>query len=141
MMLKSHQLSILLFLFITLGTSACTRITTLTKNPTSTGSSPSGASVITSITPGPNSTPPAPLPSGTASLQLNWATVTGEQDGIYIEASIDGTNYTQVQSLPADAITTTLTGLKEKTLYYMRIRSFNGAGNSPYTAVLSTTTN
>jgi hypothetical protein len=79
-------------------------------------------------------------PSGgsaaTGKVTLSWSANAGEQQGFLIEQSSDGTNFTQVQTVPDGTNTATITGLLDGATYSFRIRGYNASGDSPYTSIV-----
>ncbi|MBK7964627.1 MAG: lamin tail domain-containing protein [Bacteroidetes bacterium] len=78
-------------------------------------------------------TPPVAPPAPTTltfsavtnnSMSLDWVDATGEI-GYIVERSLDGINYVQVASLPANTITYAAAGLSAGTTYYWNVYSFN----------------
>jgi hypothetical protein len=66
-------------------------------------------------------------------MTLSW-TNPGGQDGTYIEYSMDGVRFQEVQidpPLSASATQYTVTGLRDGTTYHFRARSYNAGGVSP----------
>ena len=75
------------------------------------------------------------------SIDLTWIDNSDNEDGFKIESSLDGsTGWTQITSVPANAITYSDGGLSCETAYYYRVRAYNIAGNSAYTNVSNATT-
>jgi hypothetical protein len=94
-------------------------------------------------------TPPTPpiAPSALAvtsvtssSISLSWTDNASNESGFAVERSSDGTNFTQVATLGANASSYTGSGLASNTTYWFRVRAYNSAGSSAYTAVVSATT-
>ena len=89
-------------------------------------------------------TPPA-APSGLTAvgvgqtIVLNWVDNSSNEDGFHIERSTDGISYTQIATVGAGVISYTNTTFQGSTLYFYRVRAFNGAGNSAYSNVASLT--
>jgi hypothetical protein len=68
----------------------------------------------------------------TTSIQLTWANPSpNTATGIKILRSTDGTNFTQITTVPANATTYTDTGLMRGATYYYRVVATNQAGDSP----------
>jgi hypothetical protein len=92
------------------------------------------------------STPPADPSSLGASapthdrVDLNWSDNAGDETGFRIERSTDGSSFSQIATLGANASSYSDTGRAASTLYYYRVRAYNGAGNSGYSNVASATT-
>jgi hypothetical protein len=76
----------------------------------------------------------AEVPKG--QVQLAWNAITGEQDGFNIEASPDGITYTKVATV-TDVRAATITGLLKGKTYSFRISGYNSAGQSPYSAIIT----
>jgi hypothetical protein len=70
---------------------------------------------------------------GGTQVQLTWTNPTGGQPatGIKILRSIDGVNYTPVNTVARDVNTYTDTGLTPATVYHYRVVATNQAGDSP----------
>ncbi|HEV3237958.1 MAG TPA: fibronectin type III domain-containing protein, partial [Gemmataceae bacterium] len=103
--------------------------------------------VVYGLTPAANAVPNAPVLSATAlsgsSINLTWTDSTTSPNtatGYLIEQSTDGVTFTQVTTAPAGATSLAIGGLASSTLYYFRIRGFNGQGNSQYSNIASATT-
>lgn len=75
------------------------------------------------------------------SIAVTWGNVADEA-GYRIERRRDGTSdaWTQVATTGANVTRFDDTGRSPSTTYLYRVRAFNGAGNSPYSAVASATT-
>jgi hypothetical protein len=78
-------------------------------------------------------------PNTETSITLNW-TLGGTRtaEGFYIERSADGINFTQIAQV-GNVATYNATGLAVNTLYYFRIRAFNGFAVSAYSNIVSDT--
>jgi hypothetical protein len=116
----------------------CTLVVTFT--PVAAG--PATENLVLAYTPAGASTPKSATisltgKSMTGVVQLAWAAYPGEQDGFLIEHSLDNVTFTQILQLPATAGAATVSGLSTGQTHYFRIRSFNGAGDSPYAATVS----
>jgi hypothetical protein len=70
---------------------------------------------------------------GGTQVQLTWTNPTGGQPatGIKIFRSIDGVNYTLVNTVARDVTSYTDTGLTPATLYHYQVRATNQVGDSP----------
>jgi hypothetical protein len=75
----------------------------------------------------------------TSSLTLNWTDDLTDQTGVHIYRSTDGTHYTQVATLAANATTWSDVNLTAGTGYFFEVASFNTAGETPASAVGATT--
>ncbi len=85
-----------------------------------------------------NSTTSTPSPTQSATplnVNLAWQSVPKAQLGFYIEASIDGTHFTQILTVP-DGVNFASIPVESGSTYYFRMRSFNTAGASSYTPVV-----
>ncbi len=76
----------------------------------------------------------------TSSLVLSWTDAASTESGFYVERSTNGSTFTQIGSTGASVATFTNTGLTAGTLYYYRVRAYNGAGNSVHSNIASATT-
>lgn len=103
----------------------------------------------------PNSTPPAFIIPPTnlnftnavstqvppsSSLTVNWSDNANNETNYIVERSNDGTNFTVIATLPADAISYNDTGLTPNTQYYYRVKAINAIESSVYTSNASVTT-
>lgn len=114
------------------------------------GDSDSAPSVaVTTLTPsggGGGTAPAAPsvfaVDGVTAStIDLSWTDNSNNETGFEIERSPNGTSgWANVTTTSSNTTSYTDTGLSASTLYYYRVRSTNGSGNSAYSAVVSDTT-
>src|SRR6185437_11818278 len=80
--------------------------------------------------------PPA-APSGLSAtapaygqINLSWTDNSTNESAFLIERSTDGTNFSQVASVAANATSYSDTGLSPSTLYYYRVRATNNGSNS-----------
>jgi hypothetical protein len=75
-------------------------------------------------------------------LKLTWKDGSANEDGFQIErcAGLICTNFTQVATVAANTTTYSNTGLVKNTTYSYRLRAYNGAGYSSFTAVVSKAT-
>jgi hypothetical protein len=69
-------------------------------------------------------------------VNIAWTSNLGEQEGFYIEESTDGTNYSQILTVP-DGTNNAVIVMPGPGTYYFRVRGYNQAGNSPYTSVVT----
>jgi len=72
-------------------------------------------------------------------IDLTWADNSNNETGFRIERRT-GSTWSQVASVGANATSYSDTGLTANTTYYYRVRAYNAAGNSPYTAEASAIT-
>ncbi len=73
-------------------------------------------------------------------INLSWTDNSTDETGFLIERSLNNTVWSEITSVAANIKSYQNTGLTASTLYYYRIRSYNSAGNSAYTAAVSATT-
>lgn len=73
-------------------------------------------------------------------INLTWADLSNNESGFELERSPDGTTWTKLTDLPANATTYEDKNLKPRTHYYYRIRAVNAAGPSPYSNTADATT-
>jgi hypothetical protein len=89
------------------------------------------------------SAPSAMTASAVSSSQINltWADNSSNETGFRIERSTGtSTTYAEITTVGAGVTSYSNTGLAASTQYNYRVRSYNSAGNSAYTAVASATT-
>ncbi len=73
-------------------------------------------------------------------IRLFWTNTATDATGIKIERSLDGTTFTQVNTVARDVNTFTDTGLSPSTVYFYRVRATNQAGDSSSSAIASAET-
>lgn len=73
-------------------------------------------------------------------INLSWRDKATTENGFYVEQSLNGTTWSRIATLPANATTYQSTGLTANTKYYYRVQSFNSGGTSAYTSAVSTKT-
>lgn len=107
----------------------------------------SNSLVVYGLTPPANAVPLPPTLNATtlsgSSIQLSWtdSTTSPNQATTYlIEQSTDGTNFTQVTTVPGGLTGVSIGGLNLSTTYFFRVRGLNGLGNSQYSNIASATT-
>ncbi len=76
----------------------------------------------------------------TTQIRLQWTDNASNEQGYYVEVSVNGGNFNQITTLSANTTTYTATGLTEATNYTYRIRSYNSAGTSAASNTASATT-
>jgi len=96
---------------------------------------------------GPAAPAPPAAPSGLSAtapaygqINLSWTDNSTNESAFLIERSTDGTNFSQVASVAANATSYSDTGLSPSTLYYYRVRATNNGSNSGYSNAASATT-
>lgn len=106
------------------------------------------AAVIAGFRAGAVDAPPA-APSGlsasaasASSVTLRWSDNAGDESGFEVWRSPDGVeaNYAKVATLGANATAWTDNGLQSNTRYWWKLRSYNAAGSSAFTAAADATT-
>lgn len=76
--------------------------------------------------------------ASTTQINLTWVDNATNETGYKVERSTDGITFSEIAaSLPANTSTYTDNGLLSGTLYFYRVRAFNGSINSPYSNIAS----
>ena len=78
--------------------------------------------------------------TSSSSIDLGWDDNSSDEDGFYIERSLDGTNFNAIATTGVDAVSYTDNGLSASTTYYYRVVAFNGVGNSGPSNITNATT-
>lgn len=91
------------------------------------------------VTPDPPSNLQATVVSSTQ-IDLSWTDNSSDETGFRIDRSLDNSSWTQVGTVGSGVTTYSATGLSPDTLYYFRVRSYSGVGNSAPTSPVSATT-
>ena len=73
-------------------------------------------------------------------IRLTWTDNSNNENAFKLYRSLDGTTFTEIAKPGPNATTYTDTGLASGTTYYYRIRSYNEAGSSAYSAIKSAKT-
>lgn len=73
-------------------------------------------------------------------ISLAWSDNATNETGYSVERSLDGSTFTTIATMGADASAFTDNGLAAATVYYYRVLAFNDVGNSGYSNVTSATT-
>jgi PKD repeat protein len=73
-------------------------------------------------------------------IDLNWTDNASDEDDFRIERSLNGVNFSQIATLPANSVNYIDSGLTGDTPYYYRVRARNAGGDSGYSNVASETT-
>ncbi|QKZ13136.1 fibronectin type III domain-containing protein [Spirosoma sp. KUDC1026] len=73
-------------------------------------------------------------------INLSWTDGSDNETGFELERSPDGTTWTKVADLPANATTYQNTGLTPNVWYYYRVRAVNAVGQSAYSNIADTST-
>ncbi len=90
--------------------------------------------------------PPSPptglaaVPESSSSINLTWADGSSNETGSKIERSTDGTNFTEIATVPQNITSYSASGLAASTQYFFRVRAFNAAGDSGYSNTANATT-
>ena len=93
-----------------------------------------------------SSTPPAKPTNLSAyapacdQIDLTWTDNSDNEDGFKIERSFDGSNFSLLHTVGANANTYNDTGLAEETPYWYRVRAYNDTGDSDYSNIDSAKT-
>ncbi len=76
------------------------------------------------------------------SVTITWDVNKNTEHGFVIEVSTDGNTFTEAKTVAAGTTSTEVTGLSQKTKYYIKLRSTDGKGLvSDYSDVVETETN
>jgi len=73
-------------------------------------------------------------------INLSWADNSENETGFKIEQSLDGTSFTQIDTVYVGVVFCFDAGLSADTQYWYRIRAYNAAGDSEYSNIVSSTT-
>ncbi len=73
--------------------------------------------------------------AGCDQINLTWQDNSDNEDEFRIDRSVDGTNFTQIGTVPANQTTYSDTGLEQNTTYWYRVRACNAVGCSDYSNV------
>lgn len=73
----------------------------------------------------------------TSSAVLSWQDTSLEEDGFYVERSIDGVAFARISTRPVNATGYTVSGLTSGQMYWYRVLAFNSLGTGPVSAVVS----
>jgi hypothetical protein len=79
-------------------------------------------------------------PASKTKIDLAWSDNAGDETGFEIERSTNGTTFTRIATVGANATSYTSTGLKRNTTYSYRVRAVNASGASAYSNTASATT-
>ena len=90
---------------------------------------------------------PPSMPSGLAAaaadssdINLSWTDNSTNETGFKIEQSPDGSTWSEITTVGANATSFTASGLAASTTYYYRVRAYNAGGNSGYSNTTNATT-
>lgn len=78
--------------------------------------------------------------SSTSKIDLAWTDNSGVETAYIVDRSMDGTNFSQIASLPANTTSYSNTGLTPNTKYYYRVWAQNCFGSSTYSPIINATT-
>lgn len=70
------------------------------------------------------------------SITVTWTDNSDDETGFVVEISEDNSNFTKIGETTADATTFTASGLKDKTVYYIRIKALGDGIESVYSPTL-----
>ena len=73
-------------------------------------------------------------------ISLSWTDNTEQEEKYLLERSTNGTSFTQIAELPANATAYTDSGLETKTTYYYRLKAVNATEESGYSTAVSVKT-
>jgi subtilisin family serine protease len=73
-------------------------------------------------------------------IDLQWMDTSTYEGGFKIERSTDGVNFVQIATRGANSTTYASTGLAPNTVYYYRVRAYDGSNHSDYSGAASATT-
>ena len=73
-------------------------------------------------------------------ISLSWTDNSNNENGFKIYRSLNGTTFTEIAKPSVNITTFTDAALSAQTTYYYRIRSYNHAGSSAYSNIVSATT-
>ncbi|HPM82286.1 MAG TPA: fibronectin type III domain-containing protein [Candidatus Anammoximicrobium sp.] len=103
-----------------------------------------GSSAASAVVSGITKAPPPLAPSdlrttsiGRTSVSLAWSDNATNESGFKIERSTNGTSWSQLGTTSANVTTYSYSKLSANTTYYFRVRSYNAAGNSEYSNVIT----
>ena len=68
---------------------------------------------------------------------LSWKDTSLEEDGFYVERSLDGVRFTRIATRAVNATGYTAGGLTSGQMSWYRVRAFNGKGTGPTSSVVS----
>ncbi len=105
------------------------------------GSSQSGYSNVADYNMGPES--PLDLRAqaiSSSQINLSWSDRSGDETGYEVERSGDGSNFSRIATLGANAASYSNTGLAAGTTYYYRVRGMKGPAGSAYTHIVNART-
>ena len=110
------------------------------------GSQPTPTPVPPTPTPVPAAPPQAPTnltvnTVGRDSIKISWQDNASNEQGFYIQQSINGgSNWVQLNPVAANVTTYTDQGLSRKTTYWYRVQAYNADGASNFSNVVSAQT-
>ncbi|RMG69750.1 MAG: hypothetical protein D6711_18910 [Chloroflexi bacterium] len=76
----------------------------------------------------------------TSQINLTWNDNSNNETGFKIYRSPDESNWSQIATVSTNSTSYANTGLNCGTIYYYRVRAYNGSGDSSYSNTTSTTT-
>jgi len=140
---KTHTIS-----FTTAGLAVGTHNKKITVQDNGSGAANGPITIDLTITVDPPALQPPAAPSGltasaasTSSIALGWADNSDNEQRFKIDRRESGTDpWVRIAELSPDVISHTDTGLPADTKFYYKVKAWNEAGNSAYTAVADATT-
>ncbi|MFM1770742.1 MAG: hypothetical protein RJA22_3271 [Verrucomicrobiota bacterium] len=73
-------------------------------------------------------------------INLTWRDNANNETGYYVERSLNGTTWTRIATLGANATSYASTGLTANTTYFHRVQAYNASGASAYSNTVSAKT-
>ena len=101
------------------------------------------SNTVTVTTPGVAPAAPSELSATAASgrqINLQWTDRATNETGFKIESSTNGTAFSQIAVVAANAVSYASTGLFKNRIYYYRVRATNASGDSAYSNTAAVTT-
>lgn len=80
------------------------------------------------------------IAAGHSAVSLSWQDTSGEESGFRLERSGNGVDFAEIASLPANTGSYLDDSLSAETLYYYRVRAWNGSGNSGFSSTATVMT-
>src|SRR6476620_11678736 len=81
----------------------------------------------------------AAVAASSSQVNLSWSDNSSDETGFKLQRSTNGTSFSLVATLGANATTYANSGLAGSTKYYYRLRAYNSAGGSKFSNVVNVT--